>query len=149
MRFASVTVLVAIALQSAVASAEIRDVEPVPAERQLDGLTPEEASALIAQLEDAQRQLEAGQSLSFELLAGSIASNAMTKSPPLDVFLSVQFKDVWNIRRVRTSNRVWQPFRLSYSPDGLGKLYWDIEVVLGFNGNIERVLMVYKPPAPF
>jgi hypothetical protein len=32
---------------------------------------------------------------------------------------------------------------------GLGQLYWDIEVVLGFDGNIERVLMIYKPPAPF
>ncbi len=40
-------------------------------------------------------------------------------------------------------------YSLAYSPNGLGQLYWEIEVALGFNGDIERVLMTYKPPAPF
>ena len=82
-------------------------------------------------------------------MAGSIASYEMTKSSPRDVFPQVPFKEVWDIERVRTDNRLWQPYRLAYSPEGLGQTYWDIEVVLGFSGDIQRVLMTYKPPAPF
>lgn len=61
----------------------------------------------------------------------------------------MSFQKVWNIEPVRTDNPLWQPYRLAYAPNGLGQLYWDIEVVLGINGNIERLLMIYKPPAPF
>ena len=133
----------------AVASAAPNAAEPVRITRQLRGLSAEEATAIIAKLEDAQRRLRAGDKQSFELLAGSIASYEMTKSSPREIFLQVPFQDVWEIQRVRTDNRLWQPYRLAYAPNGLGKLYWDIEVVLGFKGNIERVLMLYKPPAPF
>lgn len=73
----------------------------------------------------------------------------MTEVSPREAFLQVPFKKVWNIERGRTDNSLWQPYRLSYAPNGLGQLYWDIEVVLGFYGDIERVLMIYKPPAPF
>ena len=123
---------------------------PVPAKRQLmGGITADEAAALLAKLQVTQRRLKAGEQLPFELLAGSIASYEMTKSSPRDVFLKVRFDEVWEVQRVPTDNRSWQPYRLAYAPDGLGRLYWDIEVILGFNGEIERVLMVYKPPAPF
>ena len=141
--------VVVLSVQSANGWAETVSIVPVPTTRQLRGLSDEEATALIAKIEDAQLRLRAGESQSFELLAGSIASYEMTKSPPRDVFLQVPFGKVWNIERVRTDNRLWQPYRLSYSPNGLGQLYWDIEVVLGFNGDIQRVLMIYKPPAPF
>lgn len=133
----------------AVASASPVKFIPVPATRQLRGLTAEEAAALLTKLQDTQRRLKTGEPQYFELLAGSIASYEMTKSSPRAVFLQVPFEKVWDIERVPTENRLWQPYKLAYSPDGLGQLYWEIEVVLGFNGNIERVLMVYKPPAPF
>jgi hypothetical protein len=73
----------------------------------------------------------------------------MTRVSARDAFLQVRFDDVWNFERVRTDNRGWQPYKLAYAPKGLGQLYWDIEVVLGSDGNIERVLMIYKQPAPF
>ena len=138
-----------LSVQSAVGGAEITATVPVPAKRQLSGLTAEEAIALLAKLEDAQRRLKAGQFQPFELLAGSIASYDETKVTPREAFLKVPFQQVWNIERVGTDNPGWQPYKLAYAPNGLGQLYWDIEVVLGFDGNIERVLMVYKPPAPF
>jgi hypothetical protein len=115
----------------------------------LNGLSPHEATDLIAKLEDAQQRLEAGEFESFELLAGSIASYGKTKVSPRDAFLHVPFKSVWNIERVRSDNQLWQSYRLAYSPEGLGKRYWDIEVVLGINGDIERVSMIYKPPVRF
>jgi hypothetical protein len=141
--------VVGLIFQSAIGWAQAANTVPVPTTRQLRGLDAQEATALIAKLEDAQRDLKAGKPQNFELVAGSIASYDMTKSPPRDAFLQVPFKEVWNIERVLTDNRLWRPYRLSYAPDGLGQLYWDIEVVLGFNGEIQRVLMVYKPPAPF
>jgi len=122
---------------------------PVPIERQLSGVTPREATDLIAKLEDAQRLLRAGKFQSFELLAGSIASYDKTKVSPREAFLQVPFKSVWNVERVRSDNKLAQPYRLAYAPDGLGKLYWDIEVVLDINNNIDRVSMTYRPPAPF
>lgn len=122
---------------------------PVPTKRQLRGLNAEEASALVAKLGDAQKKLRAGEFQSFELMSGSVAGYEMTKVSPRDAFLQVPFQQVWEIERVPTDNRLWQPFKLAYAPDGLGKLYWDIEVVLGANGQLERVTMNYKPPAPF
>ena len=141
--------VVSLLVQAAIGWAQPSDIRPVPTTRQLSGLNAEEASALIARLEYAQRQLRAGEFQGFELLAGSIASYDATEIPPRDAFLQVPFNEVWSITRVRTDNRLWQPYRLSYSPNGPGQLYWDIEVVLGFNGDLERVLMIYKPPAPF
>lgn len=130
-----------------VASAAPGDVQPVPTKRQLQGLTVEEATALLAKLKDAQRRLEAEEFQSFELLAGSIASYDMTKSSPRDVFLRVPFETIWEIKRV--PNEYMRTYSLAYSPNGVGELYWEIEVALGFTGNIERVLMRYKPPAPY
>ena len=138
-----------LSVQCAIGWAETTTILPVPTTRQLRGLGAEEATALIAKLKNAQRQLKAGEFQSFELLAGSIASYDKAKVSPRDAFLQVPFEKVWNIERVRTDNRLWQPYRLAYAPSGLGRLYWDIEVVLGINGNFERVLMIYKPPAPF
>ncbi len=130
-------------------SAQATNAAAVPAQPRLAGLTADEAAALIAKLDQAQRRLKRGEFQAFELLAGSIASYDKTKVSPRKAFLDVRFNQVWSIQRVRTDNRMRQPYRLSYAPEGLGKLYWDIEVVLGSNGNIERVLMIYKPPAPF
>ncbi len=136
-------------VSSSLSSAAPTGSVPVPTKRQLRGLTADEAATLVAKLEDAQRQLRAGKFQPFELIAGSIASYPATKVSPRDAFLQVQFGKVWEIQRGATDNRLWQPYKLAYSPNGLGQLYWDIEVVLGFYGNLERVLMVYKPPAPF
>tara|TARA_R110000824_G_scaffold55506_6_gene152867 strand:+ start:1393 stop:1842 length:450 start_codon:yes stop_codon:yes gene_type:complete len=122
---------------------------PVPVERQLIGLTVEEAESLISKLEIAQERLRAGEFQSFELLAGSVASYDQTKISPRDAFLSIPFQEVWDIRRVATDSSLRQPFRLSYAPNGLGQLYWDIEVAVGFSGHIESVKMTYKVPAPF
>lgn len=141
--------IIGLAAQSAIGGARAQQAVSVPATRQLNGLSSQEANDLIAKLEDAQRILKAGKFQSFELLAGSIASYQKTEVSPRDAFLQVPFKSVWNVERVRSDNKLWQPYRLAYAPDGLGKLYWDIEVVLGINGDIERVSMTYKPPAPF
>lgn len=142
-------IVLGLVIQSVAGSAETRSVLPVPAKRQLNGLTADEAHALIAKLEDAQRRMRAGEFQPFELLAGSIASYDMVKAAPRDVFLQVPFEKVWNIERGSTDNSLWQPYRLAYAPNGLGQLYWDIEVVLGVSGDLERVLMIYKGPAPF
>jgi hypothetical protein len=149
MRSWYVLLLIGLSVQSAIGWAQTRSNHQAPAARQLTGLGAEEATALIAKLEEAQRRLRAGELQTFELLAGSMASSETTKVSPRDAFLQVPFKRVWNIERVQTDNRLWQPHRLAYAPNGPGQLYWDIEVVLGSEGEIERVLMIYKPRAPF
>lgn len=123
--------------------------EVVLPDRQLRGLSSEEAESLISKLEVAQAQLNGSEAQSFALFSGSIASYEAALIPPRGAFLNIRFADVWNIERVGTDTRLWDPYRLSYSPNGLGQLYWDIEVVLGFNGNIEKVTMYYRSPAPF
>ena len=149
MRPCLLLLVAALAGQSDVTRAAPQEFQPAPATRQLHGLTEEEAAALIAKLEDAQRRLKAGERQFFELLTGAIAYSDMTRSAPRDVFLQVPFREVWDIKKVRTDNALWQPYRLAYAPNGLGQLYWDIEVALGTDGNIQRVLMTFKPPAPF
>lgn len=149
MRIRNVVFTIVLAGQFAIGGAQATQAVSAPATRQLDGLSSQDAADLIAKLEDAQRRLKAGEFQSFELLAGSIASYDKTKVSPRDAFLHVAFSSVWEVKRVRTDNELWQPYKLAYAPDGLGKLYWDIEVMLGLEGKIERVTMTYKPPAPF
>lgn len=118
-------------------------------ERQLQGLSDKEADSLISKLEAAQEELDRDEFQAFALLSGSIASSEAALIPPRVAFLNIRFAEVWNIKRVETDTRLWNPYQLSYSPSGLGQLYWDVEVVLGFNGNIEKVTMLYRSPAPF
>jgi len=149
MRIWDIVFIIGLVGQPSIGGAQAKQAVSVPTTRQLSGLSPQDASDLIAKLEDAQRRLKAGKFQPFELLAGSIASYDKTKVSPRDAFLQASFSSVWKVERVRSDNELWQPYRLSYAPDGLGKLYWDIEVMLGIDGNIDRVSMTYKPPAPF
>lgn len=148
MRPYAVVIALLLVTHPCLAFAQSQGVSLPPPTRQLSGLTSDEANALIIKLQVAQQKLKAGTFQNFELLAGSVASYDMTKVSPRDVFLKVPFAAVWSIERVRTDNPLWQPYRLAYAPTGLGKLYWDIEVTLGINGNIEQVVMTYRPPAP-
>jgi hypothetical protein len=129
--------------------AETRRAHPVPQQRQLSGLSVDEATGLLAKLADAQRALKDGRFQPFQLMAGSIASYPETKVSPREAFLQLPFEKAWKIERGPRHNPLWQPYKLAYAPNGLGQLFWDIEVVLGFTGDIERVLMIYRPPAPF
>jgi hypothetical protein len=148
MRIWNVAFTVALVGQSTIGGAQVKQSVSAPAIRQLDGLSSQDAADLIAKLEDAQRRLKAGEFQSFELLAGSIASYDKTKVSPRNAFLGVAFSSVWEVKRVRADNELWQPYKLAYAPDGLGKRYWDIEIMLSFEGKIERVTMT-KPPASF
>lgn len=149
MRVWQIVLVLSFTAQGAAGRTQTNSSRPVPTTRQLSGLSSEDAAALIAKLQGAQRRLKGGEFQSFELLAGSIASNDKTNLAPRKAFLQIPFERVWNIERVRGDNPLWQPYKLAYAPQGLGQLYWDIEVVLDINGDVQRVLMIYKPPAPF
>ncbi|HEV7342868.1 MAG TPA: hypothetical protein VGN68_14660 [Sphingopyxis sp.] len=121
----------------------------VAAQPQLRGLTAEEAAALIAKVADAQAKLKSGEPVVFELLSGAPAFYPMTRTAPRDAFLRLPLAKTFSVEREATDNKLWQPYRLIVLPDGPGKLLWDLEVVLGINGQIERIEMLYRPPAPF
>ncbi|MFN3776457.1 MAG: hypothetical protein ACK4SP_11940 [Sphingomonas parapaucimobilis] len=120
-----------------------------PPPRQLHGLSSTEADLLIEKLKDAQIDLKSGKFEYFELLAGSIASYEKVNVSPRDAFLSTPFDKAWDIERIHSDNTLRNPYRLSYAPDGLGKPYWKIDVILGISGDIQRVEMLYTAPAPF
>ncbi len=122
---------------------------PVPAKMQLLGLSADEAMSLMAILQAAQQQLRAGKFQHFALFSGATASYTETRMSPRDAFLRLPFDRVWRIERLRHENRALQTHRLAYAPNGLGQLYWDIEVMSGLEGRLERVVMTYKAPAPF
>lgn len=127
--------------------------EPPPttpaAAPQLRGLNAEDAAALIAKVADAQARLKNKESATFELLSGAPASYPMARVSPRDAFLRLPLGKTFSVERKATDNKLWQPHRITILPDGPGKLLWDVEVVLGFYGNIERIEMIYRPPAPF
>ena len=121
----------------------------VAAQPQLRGLTAEEAAALIAKVADAQSRLRKKEQVVFELLSGAPTFYPMTSTAPRDAFLRLPLAKTFSVERKATDNKLWQPYRLIVLPDGPGKLLWDVEVVLGINGQIERIEMLYRPPAPF
>jgi hypothetical protein len=121
-----------------------------PAPAQLRGLSTGEATALIGRLRAAQAMLKGGgKSLYFELLSGAPASYPMTGVAPRDAFLRMRFEEAFLIERIATDNPLWQPYKLALAPDRPGQPVWHVEVVLGSEGQIDRVTMLYKPPAPF
>ena len=115
----------------------------------LQAIGADEAAALIETLRNLQRRLRAGETLTFELLSGAPASYPMTETSPRAAFLGLPLDRAISVERVRTDNRLWRPHRLVIAPDGPGRLIWDVEVVLGVAGNVERVQMIYRPPPPF
>ena len=118
-------------------------------DRHLNGLTAAEADALIATLKEAQRTLRNDGKLYFDLLSGAPASDPITKVSPRDVFREMRFDEVFIIERGPTDNRLWQPYKLAFRPEGPGQTSWQLEVVLGFYGDLQRLEMVYKAPPPF
>ena len=141
--------LVVLFIQYGTSHARTGFADAASVKQQLIDLSAGEASVLLIKAKEAQRSITRGQFQPFELLAGSVASYEATNISPGEAFLAVRFDEVLKIERVRSDKGLWQPYKLAYAPKGRGQLYWDIEVVLGTNWNIERVLMVYKPPAPF
>ena len=139
----------ALLLQPITSFAEGPNVVRVSIAPPVSGLSPDEASTILGKLADAQRRLSNGQFENFELLSGSIASYEMTKVPPREAFLKVPFSNVSKIEKIQSERGVWQRYRLVYPPNGAGHLYWDIDVAIGPSGDIEQVVMSYKPAAPF
>tara|TARA_R110002167_G_scaffold9558_14_gene44225 strand:+ start:1376 stop:1990 length:615 start_codon:yes stop_codon:yes gene_type:complete len=118
-------------------------------ETRLRGLDADEAAALIDQLKQAQDGLRRGDTLHFDLLAGAPASYPMTMTSPREAFLSVDFSHPFTVERVSPADSPRKTYRMAVLPNGVGALYWDVRVVPGFNGTLERVEMVYRAPAPF
>ena len=114
----------------------------------LRGLNAAEASALIAKLKDAQRELRAGKREMFELLAGSPASYPAAQVAPRRAFLDMSFETPWSIEREPAAG-LWQPYELRYFPPGRQSLMWKVNVVVGQTGELVRVEMVYTAPPPF
>lgn len=124
-------------------------VDEAPKKRQLIDITEYEAEILISKLKVAQQRLKAGQFQSFRLLAGSIASYDQTQISPRRAFLDIDFDEVWEVKYLPNTNSIGRSFHLSYAPDGLGKLFWDIKVTTGASESLELVSMTYRPPAAF
>ena len=137
------------ASSACVATAQADGERPRSASPSLRGLSAAEADELIDKLQDLQRRLRRGENLVFELLSGAPAFYPMTTVSPREAFLRMNFDEAGFIERVQTDNRLWQPYRLVFAPNGPGRTIWDVEVVLGINGDAERVTMIYRPPPPF
>lgn len=116
---------------------------------QTEGLSSAEAADLAAKLADAQTRLRNGEPLMFALLSGAPASYPMAGIAPREAFIALPLDRTLRFERKSSSSKLWRPYRLIILPEGPGKLLWDVEVVLGFNGQIERIEMLYRPPAPF
>lgn len=93
--------------------------------------------------------MKAEEPVVFALLSGAPASYPMTRTAPRDALLGLPLTKIFSIERKAIDNKLWQPYRIIVLPDGPGKLLWDVEVVLGFNDRIERIELLYRPPAPF
>ena len=113
-----------------------------------DGIERAEAQALIERLAAGQRSLSDGTAY-FDLLSGAPASYSTNEISPRDAFLALDWSDVRFVKRFETGNRFQKGYRLSVMPEGLGQLFWEVTVILGAEGDLERVEMYYRPPAPF
>ncbi len=114
----------------------------------LRGLNADEAAAIIKKVQDLQARLRSGEQLHFDLLSGAPASYQETSVSPREVFLRMPFEKTEWVELISNDNKLWQRHRLSIQ-ETPGGLLWDIEVVIGINGQVERVEMFNHPPHPF
>ena len=125
---------------------------PAPAQQQIEtklqGLSPAEASLLIAKFQHAQEDLRAGKSETFELLAGAPASYPAARIAPRDAFLRMSFARPWSVER-KPATGLWQPYELTYFLTGPRSLMWKVEVIVGQVDQLVRVEMLYTAPPPF
>jgi hypothetical protein len=139
---------VAVGIAFTAASIPLHANAQTPTAIQLRGdLTQADAAKIIAVVKAAQAKLRGGESLYFELLSGAPASYEQTKIAPRDVFLALSFEDPFSIEYRSTGNRLWQPYRFEIR--GERALVWQVDVVLGINGNLERIEILARPPHPF
>lgn len=122
---------------------------PAVHETHLEGLSAAEAADLVARVREAQAGLRRGDSLYFQLLSGAPASYEMTATSPRDAFLNADFSHPFKVERRSPGQGIWKPYRITLTPDGLGTLLWEVTVMIGSNDQIERIEMLYQPPAPF
>jgi hypothetical protein len=113
------------------------------------GVTSSEVTDLVKKLKDLQHQLRKGEQTYFDLLSGANASFRAANVSPREAFLDMAFEKVFIVERVPTQNKLWQPIRMSYRIENDPRSIWEVEVVLGIHGQVERVQMLNKPPAPF
>ena len=132
-----------------ICSAPVHASAPAAAVPQLKGLDANDAQIVSGKLVEAQRAVRAGDKVYFELLAGAPAVYDATLVPPRRAFLNMHFEHPDVVERLDAPNSLWRPYRLTYFGKKGGELMWEIEVVLGFNDQLERVQMLYKPPPPF
>ncbi|WGM32772.1 hypothetical protein [Brevundimonas sp. NIBR11] len=150
MRATVICLATVIGLVGASAPARGQTAPPTEArEPHLQGLTAEEAAVLIGKLQDAQEKLRRGEAMYFELMSGAPASYPQTTMSPREAFLAADFSHPFQITRPRIDNPLWKPHQLILAPDGPGNLLADVEVVLGFYGDLDRVKIYYRPPHPF
>src|SRR4051812_4275936 len=148
---ASLAFLVAglwLALPDPAAAQAPRGIAPAAAPARLEGLTEAQAAQLIGTLREAQRGLRAGEKLYFDLLSGAPASYDMTKVSPREAFLGLDLGQLFSIARLDRNRVALDTYRVTVQPER-GGLLWDVEIRLGSSGNLERVEMFYRPPAPF
>jgi hypothetical protein len=110
-------------------------------------LTQADADKVIAAVKDGQAKLRRGESVVFELLSGAPASYDEARITPRDVFLALSFDTPFSIENRSTGNKLWQPYRFELK--GERSLVWQVDVVLGFYDNLERVEILARPPHPF
>jgi hypothetical protein len=134
---------------SGLSSGDACSSQPIrPADGKLQGLTPADAKLLIGKLENAQVELKAGKSESFELLAGAPASYPAALVAPRTAFVDMRFEHPWSIER-KPPIGLWQTYELVYFPPGPHSLMWKVDVTVGQLGQLVRVEMLYTAPPPF
>lgn len=115
----------------------------------LEGLSQAEAQGLIDKLQGAQSDLRQRDGLTFDLLSGAPASYRQARLSPRDAFLGVSFAHPYLVRKLSPDKTGRQAYLVELLPNGFGRIVCDVEVVLGFDAQIQRVQLYYGPPAPF
>lgn len=143
-------VLLAIAALGLAAAGQAKPpASPLPAEVQLrPGIEQAEAERLVAKLIAAQEAVADGTAY-FTLMAGAPAAYEANATAPRDSFLALDWGDLRFVEPMDTGSSYRKGYRMSVMPNGLGKLYWDVRVTLGAEGEIDHIEMFYGPPAPF
>ena len=87
--------------------------------------------------------------LFFGLLSGAPAAYPQARLSPREAFLKADFDRPFDIRKPASEKRLWVVHQITLLREGPGRILCDAEVVLGINGQMERVTLFYHPPHPF
>lgn len=116
---------------------------------QLTNVEEGEALEALSRLAQFQQSVREGRVSRVELLAGGAASSTATLQSARDLLDMLPLDKALFAEKLPQGEFGRERYRFSVFPDGLGQIFWQVDLVMASDTEIARVTVLRKIPAPY